>query len=239
VTSPLLDQFRGALAAFKALPARQQEAREALDAEYGEALEAAYKERFPRRKFTRPKMLAEFLDKYEAITERFKPRAFALGEQQRADNEALKELLRTLADQTPLAPFLEEDTEERLFCSMCDSDFSTQTAASTYAKGRAGLYLLEAEAHGTTGRVERRADKDPPSRYAPTYFDVLVQSDPDGMVVELLKHKTYGLTLRDMVKACWSKALNPRVYWPMLPPGYEEQEGIGWQGQDIEPQGTP
>ena len=38
--------------------------------------------------------------------------------------------------------------------------------------------------------------------------------------------------LRNYLKACWSRALNPRVFNPLLPQGLEERLKIDYQGRD-------
>jgi len=55
----------------------------------------------------------------------------------------------------------------------------------------------------------------------------------EDLDVELIRHRS-GLTLREFVKGCWRRGLNPRVYNPFLPHGLEERLGVTYQGRDVE-----
>ena len=39
--------------------------------------------------------------------------------------------------------------------------------------------------------------------------------------------------LREQVRRSWARGVNPRVFNPFLPHGYEEQEGIDYFGRDL------
>lgn len=39
-----------------------------------------------------------------------------------------------------------------------------------------------------------------------------------------------GMTMVEWVASCWRDGVNPRVYQPFLPHGFEEAHGIGWDG---------
>lgn len=39
--------------------------------------------------------------------------------------------------------------------------------------------------------------------------------------------------LREQVRLCWKRGVNPRVYNPFLPHGYEEQAGLDYFGRDL------
>lgn len=59
----------------------------------------------------------------------------------------------------------------------------------------------------------------------------------DEIDMEILKRKP-AMALRDWVKSCWSKGINPRVLNPWLPHGYEEKNGIDYYGRDVAPTNT-
>ena len=40
-------------------------------------------------------------------------------------------------------------------------------------------------------------------------------------------------TLREQVRRSWARGVNPRVFNPFLPHGYEEQVGIDFFGRDL------
>jgi hypothetical protein len=58
---------------------------------------------------------------------------------------------------------------------------------------------------------------------------VLVASELD---VEILRRRS-SPTLREQVRLCWARGINPRVLNPFLKPGYEEQEGLDYFGRDL------
>lgn len=104
--------------------------------------------------------------------------------------------------------------------------------ANTYARGRATMMAMDAESHGVESRVDT-VKREPPKHRGFGYvhtddFRVMVKvvDDLDLEVLRLLP----GMDLRDFLKACWSKGLNPRVFHPMLPHGLEARLGI-----DVEP----
>jgi len=40
-------------------------------------------------------------------------------------------------------------------------------------------------------------------------------------------------TLREQVRQCWERGVNPRVYNPGIPHGFEESEGLDFYGKDL------
>ena len=64
--------------------------------------------------------------------------------------------------------------------------------------------------------------------------EVRVESEVD---VAILKRKP-GCSLREHVRRCWKGGINPRVGNPFLPYGYEEREGLDYQGRDLRVQAT-
>jgi hypothetical protein len=80
-------------------------------------------------------------------------------------------------------------------------------------------------------RPEGKLYRDPHYGVCSQSFAVWANVDRDGY--EVLKRKP-GLTLRDWVKACWKKGINPRVENPFLPPGIEEKLGIDYYGNDLD-----
>jgi hypothetical protein len=54
----------------------------------------------------------------------------------------------------------------------------------------------------------------------------------DAIDVEIVK-RSPPPPLREQVRLCWKRGVNPRVYNPFLPHGYEEQVGIDYFGRDL------
>jgi hypothetical protein len=40
-------------------------------------------------------------------------------------------------------------------------------------------------------------------------------------------------SLKDWVKSCWKRGVNPRVYNPFLPAGFEEKVGLDYFGNEV------
>lgn len=52
--------------------------------------------------------------------------------------------------------------------------------------------------------------------------------------VDLCRHLP-APSLRQQVALCWQRGVNPRVYDPFLPHGYEQSVGLDYQGRDVAP----
>lgn len=117
------------------------------------------------------------------------------------------------------------------------STYNTQGfGANAYARGAAQNYALNFEALGLETQVvevKRPRPKFPSMHYVHT-SDWEVQVKASYVDIEIAKRKP-TLSLRDWVKACWAKQLNPRVFDPWLPHDLEARLGIDYQGRDVEP----
>ncbi len=95
-----------------------------------------------------------------------------------------------------------------------------------YARGYAEIEVEEIQATRNVRAGVERVDDGGRDVYR---VMVLVSSEFD---VEIL-HYQPGWGMRDFFKACWRRALNPRVYFPGLAHGLEEKWGIDYQGNDL------
>jgi hypothetical protein len=120
------------------------------------------------------------------------------------------------------------------------STYNTQGfGANAYARGAAQNYALNFEALGLETRVVEIKKPRPKVSYRPVggYIhtsDWEVQVKASYCDIEIAKRKP-ALSLRDWVKACWAKQLNPRVFDPWLPHDLEARLGIDYQGRDVAP----
>lgn len=66
------------------------------------------------------------------------------------------------------------------------------------------------------------------------YDDVVVAAVrvADAVDAEILR-RCPPPSLREQVRLCWKRGVNPRVYNPFLPHGYEEQVGLDFFGGDL------
>jgi len=123
------------------------------------------------------------------------------------------------------------------FAAVYDSTYRSQGyGARHYAQGSAKLKALEATCHGIKHEITEetrtfeaivsyggRTERTTSSTFRVFVF---VQDEFD---VEILKDCP-KLDLRSAVKACWGAGVNPRVYNPFLPHGYEESVGLDYFG---------
>lgn len=61
-------------------------------------------------------------------------------------------------------------------------------------------------------------------------WEVLAHCDKDTKVIV---DRRPGLPLREVIRRHWARGVNPRVYYPLLPHGYEEEVGIDCFGHDL------
>jgi hypothetical protein len=64
-------------------------------------------------------------------------------------------------------------------------------------------------------------------------FVVLANTNELG--AEMLRRKPQ-LPMREWVRRCWARGVNPRVYFPFLPHGFEERNGLDFFGNDLRAQ---
>lgn len=141
-----------------------------------------------------------------------------------AQEAKTKAIANQLAD---LAPSVEiRASETSLMLRREGPDYRQGDA---YARGSCRLSAKKCAAFGVRTEVVRVAPVDGGKVQLASYeCRAFVAEDLD---IEVLKR--LHLPVREQVRLCWSWALDPRVYWPMLPHGFEEREGIDFQGRDL------
>jgi hypothetical protein len=197
-------------------------ARDALDSEYKEAIVDAARRKYPRRKYSADnlkKVGKDLGDEHEKIYQAFQEKARALVEQQASETKRLKELVTSIASK--LKP--RRGSERFTYASHWISTYRSQGyGAERYTGGLADIDLGFVESHGIEAAVVHDSN-------GLDSYDVLVMVE-DSIDVEILKAQDFSI--RDFLKACWSRALDPRVFNPYLPHGLEEKLGIDFQGRD-------
>jgi len=117
-----------------------------------------------------------------------------------------------------------------------ESTYSSQGLGSfQYAKREADQHVLLCETHNVKAEVEveTRRFKASPIYGGGSSSDFKVYAYVrDETDIEILLRKT--MSLRDMVKWCWGNGVNPRVYNPFIPHGYEEKVGLDYFGNEKE-----
>lgn len=91
--------------------------------------------------------------------------------------------------------------------------------AESYARNAADMKVMAANYFGIKASVEK-------DRHGFKVY-VLVDHDIDVQILRLRR-----VPLRESVRFCWANSMNPRVYYPTLPHGYEEQVGLDFFGNE-------
>jgi hypothetical protein len=173
-------------------------------------------------------------ERFEQIRAPFKARAEAAHEAARAAEKVAEEAARAAA----VPGVLRRQPGNWLVLGVTwSSTYSSQTDPHGYARNAAELNADVARFHGVEVRVEQRDVQrgrsvgpfGGPWMSANYYTEVAVAEPLD---VECLK-RIGGPTLREQVRMCWARGVNPRVYNPFLPVGYEEKVGIDYFGRDL------
>jgi hypothetical protein len=194
-------------------------------------------EALPRAKGQRaPKLLPDEI--HNALIEPYQNEGEWLGVAAEAEKYRIECELRELAPTTPIHP-----GEPRLYHTCYASSYGSQGwGAFSYAKGRAELDADDARACGLPVEVRPIVEKRP-STISPGKMRVSERvevwvSVAEDLDLEIIRRRP-RLTLREQVRLCWKRGVNPRVYNPYLPHGYEEREGIDMQGNDLRAKSVP
>lgn len=109
-------------------------------------------------------------------------------------------------------------------------DYSTQGfGALRYAEGAVQAIADVARGRGFVDGVDLVVLLVPYEKTQAWLAAVRVEAEVD---VEILK-RSPPPPLREQVRLSWARGVNPRVYNPFLPHGYEEQVGIDYFGRDL------
>ena len=135
-------------------------------------------------------------------------------------------------------PLLEEDNLRCLYKVGGNSYHTQGYGANTYARGDALDKAAHASAHGLITEVREIAKRrDSGSGPFPGIGDVCtygVFANTTEAGWEMVTRRP-PLPLREWVRQCWANHVNPRVYMPFLPHGYEESEGLDFLGGEVTP----
>lgn len=202
-----------------------------IDTSFAATVRSEWQDRFPnkRGKFSLTRAMGDFgAEEYERIrqqhwTEFCQPRADAFRDKQKELERQLDELAEKIVPQP--------GDEWNLWRDVSTSSYGSQGYGAThYAKAAAEntadtarMYRLEADVR------PRYSERTPRDMYAggAVGFGVWVKAS----VVDLaILDRKPGPGLREWVRLCWARGVNPRVYNPWLPFGYEEQAGLDYFG---------
>lgn len=216
---------------------QEERAREHLYAEKNplkEKLEEEYFRQYPRRKKAPSvaKLLALLGDTGQQIAEQ-------VNDQQNLEFNKFTELKRKLtqdrlvyANLIDLAP----SKHRTKYREVCETSYGSQGfGARSYARSKAKLLEVEARYFGLRAEVDEHIHKyetmTPRGTRKRSYatYTVYVYAEPSEL--KILEHKS--MPLRETVKFLWSTGVNPRVYMPFLPHGYEKSQGLDLFGGEL------
>lgn len=193
-------------------------------------LDAAFKRAYPRKR-TWNEELAGALPEVVAIRAAWN--AYVLDWRTRRD--ALLNPLEAAMEAAALAGPLPTTGEMRKQAAVDSGTYHTQGyGAIGYARTDAQMLADKAAYHGLVAEVrpgERRYLTDAYGHGMDHQtFEVWANTDATGWA---MLSRRESVPLRESVRLCWKRGVNPRVYWPFLPHGYEEREGLDYFGNDL------
>jgi hypothetical protein len=202
-----------------------------LQSEVDNKIQALFVSKFGKRKKFKRSLLGD-IPEYQGIQNHYFG-DYGIQHQLSIERQAIEEqfnyVLSILGEQSEIVKT--EDWHD--YKSVDESSYSTQGwGAAKYAKASADATLTETSQY-VESKVEERFhpyDKPITTQYYGTLTGwtewVVMVKTAD---IEILKRKP-GLPLRDWIKACWKKGVNPRVYNPFLPTGLEDKLGLDYFG---------
>lgn len=229
--------FEEALAHLTKTMERHRQEREAIITEYDAARLAEARTHFPRRKDPVAAWVKADREGAERWAEPWRARGKDAADRWRAEVDALEAALTSFAPAAEIHP-----GEPRLFDTIWTTTYSSQGfGAEGYARG-AAEGRADVARHAGVGAEVRRVERDvPASNLLRTFLRtsklvdyevwVSVSSDVD---MEILRRRP-GPTMREWVRLCWKRGVNPRVLNPFLPHGYEERAGLDYHGGEVAP----
>jgi hypothetical protein len=201
-----------------------------LQAEYEEAvLQLPRNKKLRAKKGESPFQMARRAnpEAAEALLEGFKAKASPVVDASHAKILRLNSLVKRLAQ----VAVCKSGSQSLDLDTVWDSSYNSQGwGASRYAQGSAEMTADTARFCGIPVEVLREEIPCQFSKGTLGRYRVVVQVESQ-VDVEILRRKS--TSLRDQVKACWARGVNPRVFNPYLPVGYEERAGLDYFGNDL------
>jgi hypothetical protein len=206
------------------------QARDPLSLEWQAVLRGAAKETRPRARKLDSARCVEILgeERLKEMRAPFEERGRRLFEDLYARRDLIGDLLVQLAELAEV-----REGALRLF-KVIYPERNQGYGNRRYSRGRAELAAITLHAHGITA-VVRGDEQEPPlgvdrGCWSPTFevwAGVRTQLD-----IEIAQRKP-APPLREQVRLCWKLGVNPRVYNPWLPHGFEAREGLDFYGNDL------
>jgi len=205
------------------------------------ALMTLYKGHYPRRRKITPERVCDDLpEESEAIIQKHKAEYDEWIAKHREKIKNVKEQLQVLANKVELKP--SEKVWTLYYTARSTHYGSVGFSCVQYAKSVSDAKVDKATKYGIPAHVVTISK---PRKEQPYYaskgwvvpdvrFQVWVALDEVGCAI--LERKE-DVSLREWVRLCWKRGVNPRVYAPMLPAGYEDKHDLDYFGNDLTSKG--
>lgn len=161
---------------------------------------------------------------YQRIVTPFRDRADRLSKKNRREFKKIEGLLYKLA---PLVPIYQSFTETKLIRLFSASTYSTQPASVNYARQR-----CEIEYEYLTSQLKVPLNRIQANRGFGVEFQ-LVGCLLEELDVKAIRYAYPGPDMVTFVRSCWQKGVNPRVFNPFIPYGFEERHGFDYYGREL------
>lgn len=180
-----------------------------------------------RKKYNEPRMGKEYPAEVKALQDKYQPLMRELVNRFDAPVETAEAACVAAAESAPIPASTEWVFYHRSYGSCYASQGFGQLKytrqAAENAADLARFYNIPVEVR----EVNRHSYKSCNWTMETADYEVWVKTTELG--AEVLRRKP-GPGLRDWLKACWKRGVNPRVYDPFLPHGLEERLGLDYFG---------
>ena len=216
-----LQEFEALVMERGALVLAHRAERDDANATYEGEIEAEYRRCYPKRKYIRAKAVKTLGPWVDDLLASWQPRVRAIIERQDAEKQVMEDRLWRCAADCPVPVATDRMT---VVAHAWTASYHTQgLGAACYARGAVEGAADTARAAGLDVEIHYRKD---------ILGSVEAWANTTELGAALLRYKP-GPSLREQVRSCWARHVNPRVYHPFLPAGYEESEGIDCFGHDL------
>lgn len=194
-----------------------------IQQEFEAAIKCEWERVFPKRKFNALRA-SEELTNYADIQKPFIARAKEIREKAAAEFKRLKQELEALADQITIDDTLKTPHEFKvLFARSSANDYRTTGSGEKYAEAVAIIFHRDQlEKYGVVCNINKKTDN-------PPLIDFEVWACCTELACEIIRLKETQ-PFREIVRKFWKKSCQPRVYFPFLETGYEDQNGLDYFG---------
>lgn len=214
-------EFESLLVERDALVLAHRAERDDAQARYDREIQAEYRRLHPKRKYIRSKAVSTLGSWVDAHLGMWQPRVKEIAARHDAETNAMEDRLWACAADCPVPVATDRMT---VVAHAWTASYHTQgLGAASYARAAVESKADVARLAGLNVEIHYRKD---------TLGSVEAWANTTELGARLLHYKP-GPSLREQVRLCWERHVNPRVYHPFLPAGYEEAEGIDCFGHDL------